>query len=229
MKCLLSVSLTAALAVVAELAMSNLLQSPPMQKGISVQMAVTNNAVAMPEADNENAWIVALTADGQLYFGTHAVSLDSLTEEMKATPRNRGQKLYIKADARAPFASVEKVLEAGRQVWFEAPVLLTSQRGPAEPGTIIPPKGLEVQVGGIAGPESPVVRVLESEQETVELNNQRIALTALRSALSQAFQNRENKAVLVTAGGSLPFAQVVQVIDVCRATGARVVLDTPGL
>jgi len=229
MKCLLSVSLTAALAVVAELAMSNLLQSPPLQKGISVQMAVTNNAVAMPEADNENAWIVALTADGQLYFGTHAVSLDSLTEEMKATPRNRGQKLYIKADARAPFASVEKVLEAGRQVWFEAPVLLTSQRGPAEPGNIVPPKGLEVLVGALPSAESIVVQISKSDQVSPRLtvNGAEVSDAGFASTLQQMLSSRSEKSVVLKADGELPFAQVVRVVDMCRSRGVKVVVDGP--
>ncbi len=46
---------------------------------------------------------------------------------MKTHPRNREAKLYIKADARAPFASVEQVLAIGCRSLFETPVLLTSQ------------------------------------------------------------------------------------------------------
>jgi biopolymer transport protein ExbD len=75
------------------------------------------------------------------------------------------------------------------------------------------------------------VRALDSGQggSVVEINHQRIPLTSLPNALSQTLQNRENKVVLVTGGGKLPFADVVHVIDVCRAAGAKVVLDTPGL
>jgi len=231
MKCLLSVSLTAAVAVVAELALNNLMQSPPLQKGVSVQMAVTNNAVAVPEADNENAWIVAVVRDGSFFFGTEKLTANGLAEAMKSRPRNRDQKLYIKADARAPFAEVEKVLEIGREAFFDAPVLLTSQATPARRGTIVPPNGLEVLVGASAGSDLPVVRALDSEQgaSVVEINHQRIPLTSLPNALAQAFQNRENKVVLVTAAGNLPFADAVHVIDACRAAGAKVVLDTPGL
>ncbi len=45
-----------------------------LQKGVSVQMAVTSNATPMPEADNPDAWIVTITSDGSLYLGTHPVS-----------------------------------------------------------------------------------------------------------------------------------------------------------
>ena len=87
-------------------------QTPALQKGVSVQMAVTNNATPMPEADKQDAWILAVTATGQVYFGTEAVSAEQLSEEMKTRPRNRNAELYVKADARAPYASVKKTLEA---------------------------------------------------------------------------------------------------------------------
>ena len=38
--------------------------SLPLQRGVSVQLAVTSNAVAVPNADEPDALVVALTADG---------------------------------------------------------------------------------------------------------------------------------------------------------------------
>ena len=64
-------------------------QIPPLQKGVSVQMAVTNNASPMPEADKQDAWVIAVTATGELYFGTQPVTAGQLVEEMKMHPRNR--------------------------------------------------------------------------------------------------------------------------------------------
>lgn len=83
-----------------------------LRKGVSVQLAETSNAAPMPEADNEDAWIVAVTADGDVFFGTDKVTPADLADTMKAHPRRRDQKLYIKADARAPFADVRKVFTA---------------------------------------------------------------------------------------------------------------------
>ena len=37
-----------------------------LQKGVSVQLALTSNASLMPDADNQDAWIVAVTANGTL-------------------------------------------------------------------------------------------------------------------------------------------------------------------
>ena len=45
---------------------------------------------------------------------------------MIRTPRKRTQRLYIKADARASFASVQKALDAASSVEIESPVLLVS-------------------------------------------------------------------------------------------------------
>ena len=85
-----------------------------LRQGVTVQMAHTASAVPYPAADDDDAWIVVVTADGDLYFGVKPVTPDQLLEEMKATPRQRDTKLYIKADARAPFANVVRVLQAGR-------------------------------------------------------------------------------------------------------------------
>src|ERR1051325_11138023 len=126
-------------------------QAQQLQKGVSVQMAPTRSAAPMPAADNLDAWVVTITADGSLYFGADPMTADELTDWMKSHPRNREAKLYIKADARSPFAAVDKVLEIGRTMGFETPVLLTSQGEPTQPGTMVPPKGLEVLVGPIPG------------------------------------------------------------------------------
>ncbi|MGC1452777.1 MAG: biopolymer transporter ExbD [Candidatus Sulfotelmatobacter sp.] len=211
--------------------------SQQLQQGVSVQLAVTSNAVPMPEADNQDAWIVAISADGSLHFGTVPVSPADLEVAMKGLPRRRDQRLYIKADARTPFANVERVLQLARLVSFEAPVLLTSQPGLLQPGGQAPPKGLEVLVGQSApeagptppGPDSILVQVLPAKQFSVKLriNNQDIQPGVLQSTLDQMLQSRSNKEVLVKADEKLPFGQVVQAIDACRGAGSKVVLVTP--
>lgn len=202
-----------------------------LRQGVSVQMAHTTSAVAYPDADNNDAWIVAVTADGNLYFGVKPVTPDQLLEQMKATPRQRDAKLYIKADARAPFANVARVLEAGREVAFEAPVLLTAQSLHLASGAVVPPYGLEVPIGSAlpAGGVATVVQLLNSEQQKplLTVNGDEISWSALEGTLRQHFQKGDEKVILLKADERLPFGQVVQVIDTCRATGAKVVVDTP--
>jgi biopolymer transport protein ExbD len=202
-----------------------------LQKGVSVEMAVSANATAMPEADKQDAWIIAVTADGRLYFGVEPMTAAGLADKMMRTPRNREAKLYIKADARAPFADVQKVLQAGRTVGFEAPVLLTSQPEQVAPGAIVPPKGLEVLVGGPSSGEAIVVQVLDTGETKpdVRANGADVNVDVFQYTLGRMLQNRHGRLAIVKAAGTLRFAQVAQVIDACRGAGAKVVVDGPEL
>jgi len=204
-------------------------QTPALRKGVSVQMAVTNNAAPIPAADDNDAWVVTVTADGKLYFGAKRVSADGLAEEMRIHPRRREQNLYIKADARVQFASVRKVLEISRTSFFEAPVLLTSQPAQPGPGAVVPPKGMEVLVGSPSTSESAVVQVLRSSNgtPTLTVNDEKVSWDSLQSALLTSYQNQSEKLVVVKASGQVPFASVVRAIDVCRATGGKVFLAEP--
>jgi len=217
--CLIGLSLIAGVVAVGPGAAQTL------QKGVSVVMAPTTNAIPMSEADNESAWIVTVVRDGTLYFGTDQVTVARLEEKMKVTPRNRQAKLYIKADARAHFADVERVLQVGKAMLFESAVLLTSQPEQAAPGTIVPPKGLEVLVGAPSA-ESIVVQVSKSGQASASLtvNGASVSDSALPGTLRSMLQNRSEKVVVVKGDGQLAFAQVAHVIDVCRSAGAKVMV-----
>jgi len=206
-------------------------QTPPLRKGISVQMPVTRNASSVSQADNFDAWIVTVAADGKLYFGTDPMTLEELADWMKTHPRNRKAALYIKADARAPFGSVEKVLGIGRALEFNTPVLLTAQPEHNTPGTIVPPKGMGVSLGSApSGAIATVLQLLPSGQEPpLMINNDQTCWSALEGTLRQHFQNGDEKLVLLRADAGLPFAEVVRAIDSCRAAGAKVYLPEAGL
>lgn len=189
-----------------------------------MQMAVTNNAIPMPEADKQDAWIIAVTATGQVYFGTEAVSAEQLSEEMKSRPRNRNAELYVKADARAPYASVKRTLEAAKEVMFDNAVLLTKQPEAPALGMMVPPKGFDVSLTPAS--EAVVVQVSSSGQKQPELkvNSSPVSVANLQAALNQALQNRKQRRVIVKADPQLPFADVVHIIDAARSVGAETVL-----
>lgn len=226
MNYLLSVSLVA-LAVAANAVPVAFAQTPAMRQGVSVQLASTSNATPMPEADNEDAWIVAVTADGRMFFGTEPVSPASLSDEMKARPRNRDAKLYVKADARASFGDVEKVLNAAKSDRFESAVLLTKQNETPAIGRLVAPRGLEVLLTS-APSDAVVVELRNSAQPrpVLKVNNQEIAWSNLQTALNQSLQNRRDRIVEIKSDGPLPFAQLAQVIDACTSVTAKIVLPT---
>ena len=204
----------------------------PMQKGVSVKLPVSSNAVPLPDADKADSLILSVTHDGTVYVGVDPISPAVLAEKVKGdVSRRTGKKLYIKADARTPYANVIKVLDAMRAAGVEASDLLTSQRDSAESGTLVPPKGLEVLVGSRLPSDSDaaVVQVLNSRQRrpTLKINHEQVPWAALQSSLRQLFQSRSEKVVLLKADGILPFVDVVDVTDTCRSMGVKVALVTP--
>ena len=202
-------------------------QSPAMRQGVSVQMAVTSNATPMPEADNNDAWIVTITADGSLYFGIDPVDADGLKNDMRVHPRPRDAKLYLKADARAPFDAVEKVMEIARTAYFESAVLLTNQNETPALGKLIAPKGLEILLTSTPS-DAVAVELHNSAQPrpALKVNHQEIAWSNLQTTLNRSLQNRSDRIVEIKAEASLPFAQVAQSIDACTSVKAKVVLPT---
>jgi biopolymer transport protein ExbD len=198
-----------------------------LQRGISVEMATARNASPMPAADEDDAWVVAVTADGSIYFGTDKMSGPELTDTIRTMPHKRDQHLFIKADARATFASLKPVLGAARDCYFKTPVLLTSQPVPAPPGTIVPAKGFEVMV------------VPQADQTLVQLSNDgktpdgKMSLWIdgkpapwpdFEGTLNTALQKRGSKLIQIEPGDSVPFAAIVRVIDAAKANGASVAL-----
>jgi biopolymer transport protein ExbD len=201
-----------------------------LTKGVSVEEATTSHAVAMPDADKAGAIVVAVTHNGEVYFGIDPVTPAALSERLGPSGR-AGEKIYIKADARTPYADVAKALDAARTAGVTAPNLLTNQPETRVPGKLVPSKGLDVRVGPPwpSGAESTVVHLLSSGQPRprLKINNEDVPWDALPRRLAQLLQNRNEKTVLVRADGQLPFADVVRAVDVCRSTGARVFLAVP--
>ena len=117
-----------------------------MQKGISVELALTSSAVPVPAADNQDALITTVTDTGKLYLGIDPVTPESLGEKLKSRLSQRTQSLYIKADARAPYAYVVKVLDAAHMAGVSAVTLLTTQPKATPAGTIMLPQGIEMEM-----------------------------------------------------------------------------------
>lgn len=119
----------------------------PMQRGISVQLPVTSNAVAVPSADKEDALVVAVTHDGRVYLGTDLISPAELAAKIKTEMATRADKrLYLKADARTPYRNVVNVLDVVGTLGVQGLTLLTDQRGSSEAGKLVTPTGLEMLV-----------------------------------------------------------------------------------
>ncbi|HTY84760.1 MAG TPA: biopolymer transporter ExbD [Silvibacterium sp.] len=108
--------------------------TPMLQKGVSVDMAKVNNPIPMEDADKEDALLVSVTRDGQVYFGSDQITVDALTTKVKDRLANaQNKEVYVKADMRAHFGAVVQVVDAVRAAGVDDLGLLTDQRKTTTP------------------------------------------------------------------------------------------------
>src|SRR5438270_8261683 len=121
-------------------------QTPVLRKGVSVQIPVTTNASAMPDADLADSLVVAVTFSGAIYLDVASVTPAELSGKLKAQfSGHPGKRVYIKGDARTPYSTVLDVVDVLRAAAIPTPILLTSQHDSAN-ASYLPPMGLEVQL-----------------------------------------------------------------------------------
>jgi biopolymer transport protein ExbD/biopolymer transport protein TolR len=120
--------------------------TPMLQKGVSVDMAKVNSPNPMPDADKEDALLVAVQRDGTVFFGTDKIAVDELTQKVKDRLANRTDKrVFLKADQRAKFGSVVEVVDNVRAAGVDQLGLLTDQK---KAGALAPPPGATTPTGG---------------------------------------------------------------------------------
>jgi biopolymer transport protein ExbD len=111
--------------------------TPMLQKGVSVDMAKADNAQDMQDADKDDAIIIAVTRDGNLYLGSSKVQLDEITGKVKDLIANRLDKtVFVRSDSRAKYGDVVKAVDEVRSAGVDHLGLLTEKirgKGAAAP------------------------------------------------------------------------------------------------
>jgi biopolymer transport protein ExbD/biopolymer transport protein TolR len=121
--------------------------TPMLQKGVSVEMARTDNPVQMPDADKEDSLLVAVMRDGTIFFGQDKVTADQLTAKVQDRLANKTDKrVFVKADARVKYGAVVEVVDNVRSAGVDQLGLLTEQRKQGSFET--PPSGGATPPGG---------------------------------------------------------------------------------
>jgi biopolymer transport protein TolR len=121
--------------------------TPMLQKGVSVDMAKVNSPTPMPDADKEDALLIAIMRDGRTYFGSDQINVDDLTNKVKDRLANKVDKrVFIRADSRAKYGAVVDVVDNVRSAGVDDVGLLTEQKqmGPADKK---PPAGAPAGAG----------------------------------------------------------------------------------
>jgi biopolymer transport protein ExbD/biopolymer transport protein TolR len=105
--------------------------TPMLQKDVSVDLAQVNNPTQMKDADKEDALVVAITRQGDVYFGKDLVrDTSQLTNKIKDRMARPGSDhtVYLRADARAKYKSVVDVVDNVRAAGVDDLGLLTDQK-----------------------------------------------------------------------------------------------------
>lgn len=108
--------------------------TPLLQKGVSVDLVRTRNPRNMPDADKEDAIVVAVTRDGKVFLGSEQVA-DDLVQKVQDRIATRVDKtVYIKSDSRAKYERVVGVVDEVRSAGVDQLGLITERvedrRGP---------------------------------------------------------------------------------------------------
>jgi biopolymer transport protein TolR len=103
--------------------------TPMLQNKVAVDLAKTDNPTAMPDADKEDAVVVAVTRDGATYLGQNRVPMADLGTKVADMLANKTTKqIYVRADARAHYGAVSDAIDSVRTAGVDEVGLLTEKR-----------------------------------------------------------------------------------------------------
>jgi biopolymer transport protein ExbD/biopolymer transport protein TolR len=104
--------------------------TPMLQNKVVIDMVAVVNPVAMPDADKEDAIVVAITRDGGVFLGQNKTSIDVLGNQVrdKLADNPANKTIYVRADARAEYLAVENAIDAVRTAGVEDVGLLMQKR-----------------------------------------------------------------------------------------------------
>ncbi len=103
---------------------------PMLTKGAQVILVRAKNSIAMKDADKDDAVLIAITRDGQVFLspGNIPVNSDQLATKVKDLEANRSgtdKTVFIKSDYRARFETVTDVIDNLRTAGVDTLGLLT--------------------------------------------------------------------------------------------------------
>jgi biopolymer transport protein TolR len=115
--------------------------TPMLQKGKQVDLASVTNTHDMQNADKDDAIIVAITRNGDIFLGTTKTTKEDLGNQIKDRVSSRSDKtVFVKSDARAKYGDVVAAVDEIRSAGVDQLGLLTERSHTAnEPPPPPPP------------------------------------------------------------------------------------------
>jgi biopolymer transport protein TolR len=110
--------------------------TPMLQNKVNVDLAKTDSPTPMPDADKEDAIVVAVTRDGRMFLGQNPIASTELGAKVRDLLTDKpGKQIFVRADARAKFLDVENAIDDVRTAGVDSVGLLTEKRQtPGAPG-----------------------------------------------------------------------------------------------
>jgi biopolymer transport protein TolR len=103
--------------------------TPMLQNKVNIDLAKADNPVSMPDADKEDAIVVAVTRDGTVYLGQNRIDPTQLGGKIRDQLADKpGKQIFVRADARARFLDVENAVDDVRTAGVESVGLLVEKR-----------------------------------------------------------------------------------------------------
>jgi biopolymer transport protein ExbD/biopolymer transport protein TolR len=103
--------------------------TPMINNKVNVDLAKVETPTAMPDADKEDAVVVAVTRDSRIFLGAKQVSLDDLGGLVRDQLENKVDKeVYMRADSRAHYGTVMDAIDGLRTAGVDEVGLLTEPR-----------------------------------------------------------------------------------------------------
>src|SRR5580658_5929666 len=76
--------------------------TPMLQNKVAIDLAQAENSTAMPDADKEDAVVIAVTRDGAVYLGQNKVDPSQLGSLVRDKLEDKTDKMiFVRADERA--------------------------------------------------------------------------------------------------------------------------------
>ncbi len=103
--------------------------TPMLQNKVQIDMAQVVNPESMPDADKDDAIVVAVTRDGRIFLGQNLVDPSQLGSLVRDKLGDKTDKtIYVRADARAQYKAVEDAIDDVRTAGVEEVGLLTQKK-----------------------------------------------------------------------------------------------------
>ncbi|HUB50938.1 MAG TPA: biopolymer transporter ExbD [Terracidiphilus sp.] len=103
--------------------------TPMLQNKVQIDMAQVVNTQNMPDADKDDAIVVAVTRDGRIFLGQNLVDPSQLGSLIREKLTDKTDKtIFVRADARAQYKAVEDAIDDVRTAGVEEVGLLTQKK-----------------------------------------------------------------------------------------------------